>query len=139
MRKCGKCQCEYEAYQVSITSYCKPCKRKYQRENNKRSKESVMLKSARKRANKNGLAFDLCIDDIAIPLACPVLGIILSKDNKVSCSNSPSLDRLIPSKGYVKGNVNIISMRANLIKNNASYDELINISKWMKIKLGKDK
>ena len=134
MRKCGKCQCEYEAYQASITSYCKPCKREYQRANDNRSKESVMLKSAKKRAVKNSLPFDLCINDIVIPLLCPVLGITLNKNNKGTCYNSPSLDRLIPSKGYVKDNVNIISMRANFIKNNASYDEVKKISEWMKSK-----
>ena len=134
MRKCGKCQCEYEAYQASITSYCNPCKREYQRENDNRSKESIILKSAKKRAVKNNLPFDLCIDDIVIPLFCPVLGVTLNKNNKGTCYDSPSLDRFVPSKGYVKDNVNIISMRANFIKNNASYDEVKKISEWMKIK-----
>lgn len=135
MRQCGKCKCEYENYQVSATSYCKHCKREYQRLNDTRSKESVILSSAKKRAKRNGLDFDLCIDDIVIPPTCPVLGITLSNTNKVSCYNSPSLDKMIPSKGYVKGNVNIISMRANFIKNNATYDEIKQILKWMESKL----
>lgn len=37
---------------------------------------------------------------------------------------SPSLDRLIPSKGYVKGNVVVVSWRANRLKNNASLADL---------------
>lgn len=38
--------------------------------------------------------------------------------------NSPSLDIIIPSKGYVKGNVWVISNRANRAKSNLSLEEL---------------
>ena len=48
--------------------------------------------------------------------------------------NSPSIDRLIPELGYIKGNVNVISLRANIIKNNATKDELIKIANWMESK-----
>lgn len=37
---------------------------------------------------------------------------------------SPSLDRLDSSKGYVKGNVRVISKRANQLKNNATVEEM---------------
>ena len=48
--------------------------------------------------------------------------------------DSPSIDRLIPELGYIKGNVNVISLRANIIKNNATKDELIKIANWMESK-----
>lgn len=38
--------------------------------------------------------------------------------------SSPSLDHIEPEKGYVRGNVWVISYRANMIKNNATIDEL---------------
>lgn len=41
------------------------------------------------------------------------------------------LDRLVPSKGYVKGNVRWISRRANRIKSDATIDELKKILKYM--------
>ena len=44
--------------------------------------------------------------------------------------NSPTLDKFIPSKGYVKGNVQIISWRANSLKSDGSPDEWIKIAKW---------
>ena len=44
--------------------------------------------------------------------------------------NSPTLDKFIPSKGYVKGNVQIISWRANNLKNDGSPEEWIKIANW---------
>jgi hypothetical protein len=38
--------------------------------------------------------------------------------------NSPSLDRIDNTKGYVKGNVRIVSWRANRLKGNATDEEL---------------
>ena len=45
--------------------------------------------------------------------------------------NSPSLDKIIPEKGYMIGNVAIISERANAIKQDATYKEIINVGKWL--------
>ena len=47
--------------------------------------------------------------------------------------NSPSLDRIDPGKGYVKGNVQVISMQANRMKNDGSIEELLLLSKWIKM------
>lgn len=84
-----------------------------------------MLNYARARAKKKSLPFDIELDDIVIPDICPLLDIPLVLDNQLFADNSPSLDRLIPSLGYVKGNVKVISVRANTIKNNATIDELM--------------
>ena len=59
---------------------------------------------------------------MGIPDVCPVLGIPLDQDPKGKgerSDNSPSLDKFIPSLGYVKGNIHIISWRANHLKNDA--------------------
>lgn len=45
---------------------------------------------------------------------------------------SPSLDRIDSSKGYVKGNVRVISARANMLKNNATVEELTLVLKDLK-------
>jgi hypothetical protein len=50
---------------------------------------------------------------------------------------SPSLDCLVPSKGYVVGNVAVISKRANNIKSNASPEELERVLTWVRAALGK--
>lgn len=69
------------------------------------------------------LPFDITFKDILIPEICPVLGIELIAGGGAGSDNTPSLDRIIPEKGYVKGNVRIISMRANRIKDNGTAEE----------------
>lgn len=84
-----------------------------------------MLIRARSRAKLVGIPFNLTIEDIVIPQFCPILGIeLVSRQTKGYGPSSPSLDRIIPKLGYIKGNVRVISARANLLKNDASIEEL---------------
>lgn len=98
--------------------------------------ERALVAGARKRAVDSGLPFDLEETDIVIPEFCPVLGIPLFWGHgrgRRGCNNpnSPSIDRLIPEKGYVKGNIKIISMRANRIKYNATAEELRKVADYV--------
>ena len=86
--------------------------------------EYKMLARAKSRAKKNNLPFNLELDDIAIPERCPLLGIKIESNNFRNSPNNPSLDKIIPEKGYIKGNVWVISNRANTLKNDASLQEL---------------
>lgn len=79
---------------------------------------------------KNNIDFNLSVDDLEFPSHCPVLGIELNYFSEVMSNNSPSLDRFDPNGGYVKGNVILISMRANRLKMNASPEELMAIAKY---------
>jgi hypothetical protein len=80
---------------------------------------------AKASAKKRGLQFNLEPFDICIPEFCPVLGIRIERNTKQGPSDcSPSLDRVFPERGYVKGNIRIISQRANRIKNDATAEEL---------------
>lgn len=84
---------------------------------------------------KNNIPYDITVDDLyPLPLTCPVLGITLNwtLEGKGSPNDCPSIDRLDPAKGYVKGNVRIISQKANRLKSNASMDELEAILTYMK-------
>jgi len=90
--------------------------------NNRRRR--IMLNSAKRRSKKMGVEFNLTLDDIIIPNKCPLLEIELFNGNGSHCSNSPSLDRIDSSLGYIKGNVHVISFRANTIKQDATIDEL---------------
>lgn len=87
-----------------------------------------MLRNARHRSEKRGLPFDLTLDDLEPLLVprCPVLGIrmVPASGRKGPSEQSPSLDRIVPEKGYVRGNVVIISGRANRIKSDATCAEL---------------
>lgn len=92
-----------------------------------------MRNDSRMRAKKAGLPFNLTEEDFLIPEFCPVLGIPLVAGVKHKHDGSPSLDRFIPELGYVKGNVAIISFKANRIKNNGSSDDVERVAKWMKM------
>lgn len=85
-----------------------------------------LLRVTKSRAKKKSIPFDLEPEDIEYPETCPYLGIILKHHLGEGCGpkdDSPSLDRIDPSKGYVKGNVEVISHRANMIKNCGTAEE----------------
>jgi len=82
-----------------------------------------LWRRARTRAADRGGAFDLPREDIISPSACPVLGIPLEVGGPRS-PNSPSLDRIVPSRGYVTGNVRVISDLANRFKGAKSLGQL---------------
>ena len=75
-----------------------------------------------------GIVSDLTLQDLKLPKLCPILGVELKYKGGDS---SPSVDRIVPHLGYVKGNVQIISMRANRIKNDATPDELRKVADYM--------
>jgi hypothetical protein len=65
---------------------------------------------------------------------CPLLDIEFKKGDKGVCSNSPTLDRIVPEKGYVKGNVIFISAKANRVKNNLTLDEMkLLLKNWKRL------
>lgn len=86
--------------------------------------EYKMLARAKSRAKKNNLAFNIELDDIVIPERCPLLGIKIESTEVRNSPNNPSLDKIIPKKGYTKDNVWVISNRANTLKNDATLTEL---------------
>jgi len=90
-----------------------------------------VLTRVKSRAKSLKVPFDLTIDDIIIPVICPILGLKLKYNEGTGPKdNAPSIDRIIPELGYVKGNVVMISNRANRIKSNASLDDMRKIVKF---------
>lgn len=82
-----------------------------------------MIQNAKNRAKKLGIRFFLSVDDLDVPAFCPLLNIPIFVGD-VRGDNSPSLDRIVPEKGYVSGNVWVISDLANRIKQNATPDQI---------------
>lgn len=64
------------------------------------------------------------MSDVVIPLFCPWLGISLRRNQGHVGDDSPTLDRLVPKRGYVKGNVIVISALANRIKNSGAVEQI---------------
>ena len=98
-----------------------------------------MLINARYRARKMSLPFSLTIDDIPENTHCPALGIELNYTVGTAAGvrfDAPSLDRIVPELGYVPGNVEVISARANTIKHNATAEEIIAVGNWVKKNVG---
>lgn len=93
---------------------------------------TLLLTLARYRARKFGVPFNITKADIEIPKFCPILGIRLSRGIKHPSPKSPTLDRIIPCKGYVRGNVAVISYRANSIKRDATLQELEKLVQYIK-------
>lgn len=94
---------------------------------NEDSYKKYLLRGAKQRALKQEIPFNITISDIDIPEYCPLLNIRLVRhvgDNPRNTDDSPSIDRIIPELGYVRGNVWVISNRANRLKNNATLEEL---------------
>ena len=105
-------------------SVCKKCRQPISRKGHANTpREKRLWNAAKSRANKKGREFNIELSDIVIPTTCPVLGTPMV---------APSLDRIDSSKGYVKGNVRVISKRANTLKNNATIEEIELVLKDLK-------
>lgn len=98
-----------------------------------------LINTIRSNCKRTGIPFNITIDDfIPVPEYCPVFGTKLDFKEKAKgqrTNNSPSMDRIIPELGYVKGNVVIISWRANRIKNDGTWEEHAKISEFIKTHL----
>ena len=102
--------------------------------NRKNNPIAQLLRSAKARAKQRGIEFLITKDDLNWPETCPVFGFNLNyggNGTKKPDHNSASLDRINNSLGYIKGNVAVISYRANTLKRDGSLDELRKIIEWM--------
>lgn len=101
------------------------CAPKHQTHGKSKTIEYIMWKCAQQRAHRKNIPFNISHDDVVMPEKCPLLGILLQRQKgRLFHDSSPSLDRIKPELGYVKGNIQVISFRANRIKCNATLDEL---------------
>lgn len=128
MLTCKKCGKEKSKAEFSVhsscksgydTSSCKACK-KAAHDWKQVPIEKRIYHRVKARAKEKNLDFDLDLSDIVIPDKCPVFNHeFIYNDTDWTYS----VDRKDPIKGYVKGNIMIISNKANRAKNNLSIDE----------------
>ena len=92
------------------------------------------LSHIKSKAKKNNVPFDLPVE-YAMSIftdICPALKTKLTwTEQNGKNKNSPSLDKIIPELGYIKGNVMWLSYKANLMKNNATASELKKFAEWV--------
>lgn len=112
-------------------SSCRDCNaaymRRYLRERRHKVPARSLWERARKRAKDRGLPFAISKSSIAIPPNCPALGLPIKFGGRRS-QLSPSLDRIVPERGYVDGNVRVISDRANRLKGKRTLNELLDLA-----------
>jgi hypothetical protein len=92
-------------------------------------------------SKKNGIPCD-SFDDlynhlypIFSKMECEHCGMIFKPGNETKRNFSPSLDRLIPSKGYVVGNIAVLCHDCNRRKQDISVEEMQELIDWVKWKI----
>jgi hypothetical protein len=96
-----------------------------------------LYESAKQRAKRKRIEFSINIDDVVVPIRCPIFDLPLdiswggTEQNNAERANTPSLDRIDPNKGYIKGNILVVSYRANMIKGDGSPKEHRAIAKYI--------
>lgn len=79
---------------------------------------SKIITRLRARAKMNGLECTVTGEDVRLPIVCPVFGLELEYGGRGKSDNTATIDRIDPSKGYVPGNIETISWKANRLKSN---------------------
>jgi hypothetical protein len=109
---------------------CKSCRRERWSALSPTGRAKQLVSMAKHRARAKVIPFDLLAEDITVPDVCPVLGIPLRFSTLAERHNSPSLDRLRPELGYVRGNVIVVSWLANDIRRNFRPEDLIAVGQF---------
>ena len=123
---------------ISLEAKAKYKKTKKAYEGTKRGHVMRYLTKAKARVKEKEIPFDIDLEYL-LSIAtdtCPVFGtdFVWGRNKGKRNKYTPSLDRIIPELGYVKGNVAFISMWANMIKQDATEKEIYNVADWLHYK-----
>lgn len=95
--------------------------------------KGYMIRNVKHSAKRRNLEFNLEYTDIELPLTCPILNVPLAYKGNFQDPFYATIDRIDNSKGYIKGNIMVLSRLANCMKNSATNEQLktfcINITK----------
>lgn len=144
--KCCKCKIEKTSLEFyknkniknGFGKVCKVCRKQERPRQKEKNFYHQWLRDALNRSKQRalllGLPYNLTYEYLQNihKDTCPVLGIKLDYFTKNRDETTPSLERIDNNKGYLKGNVCIISLRANILKNNATIKEMEQILSWYK-------
>lgn len=137
--------CKNNKYKESDTYKNKPQKKttreKSQRDNETKREniQKVIWGNAKDRVDKavkdgkKPPPFTIVPSDIVVNNYCPQLGIRLVMNRGVCKDNSYSLDKIVPSKGYIPGNIQVVSNLFNRLKSDAENEQqLMDLHKFYK-------
>ena len=125
-KRCPNCEITYDnPYEtfsalhssiIGLVSSCKKCEAK-----------RGAHKKAKKRAKEKGIPFDVTVKywDNAYRDNCPACGVKLQFASGKMCNNSATMDKIIPSKGYVEGNLQCLCKHCNVMKLNDDSSETL--------------
>jgi hypothetical protein len=95
----------------------------------------TLIRVARSRAKRKGLEFTITAHDLPLSDICPCCAHKMIPRSGLAkqgpTPQSPSIDRLDSSLGYVPGNVAVICWRCNELKRDATAEELKKIISWI--------
>jgi hypothetical protein len=99
---------------------------------NKNASVPGRLQDAKSRSRVKNLEFNITLEYLESiypdDSLCPLLNIPLDWNTTPKHPSTPSIDRIDNSKGYIKGNVQWVSWRANQLMRDATPDELLMVS-----------
>jgi len=133
--ECGKMLpfCSFHKHKnckFGVNSVCKSCRHpKSKKGYADRSIEEKLLDGAKQRAKQYNRDFNITLDDIKVSDRCPVLGKKFIHNTEMA----PSLDRVDNSLGYIRGNIMVISRKANTLKSSASIDDIKKVLEYMQM------
>jgi hypothetical protein len=116
-----------------LQARCRSCICEFVKDHYRNNPASYLVTRARRRALTKGLEFTISESDILpLPERCPVLGIVLRCASGPARPDAFSLDRSDNNKGYVPGNVVVMSYLANRLKNDGTAEQHEKIAAWMR-------
>lgn len=119
----------YRAWRERNTERFRQLNRGYKDKRNRERPAEAMWAKAKTRAARRGIKFTITPADIKIVTHCPILGTRLTFSG--SGPSRATLDRIVNSRGYVPGNVGVISYRANTLKSNLTRKQLEGLLRWV--------
>lgn len=100
-----------------------------------RDRISTVVMNCKRNAKKGGFPFDLSTDFLISIWpedgCCPVFGIPMQWGAATGLNCSPSLDKIDPKGGYIRGNVAWISLKANRMKQDSTPEDLLKLLDYM--------
>jgi hypothetical protein len=133
---------EYDAARyMRLKSEVNARSRKWAKENPERTRQiskrsrdrrriSTLLRYAKRRAEQTGKAFSITREDLHLPEVCPIFNTpLVYEGHEENHDFSPSIDRIDSSKGYVPGNVQVLSRLANCMKWTATPEQLVTFAR----------